>query len=356
MQKYHQNVQQLGNNFEVSAVAREAFIPGAFLIGRLKRAHKPRVFPLVLGRSGLPMGALPEGSERDPGRANGALMPPSGPKKESLVSELSVALVTIISCLTYGVQTLPSLTPEQYSQLTAVENVALSIFAIDYVYRWVRHGRDVGYVLQPLNIVDLISFFPLLLQISMGDLMGDTQRSGDFAFLRLLRILRLQRFVRDADTFAQLEMVLGVPAGKVRPYQLQLVRVGLSIATLLFVASGLIYEAEHAVNPQIPDAFTALYFGLTTLTTVGFGDIVPITTAGRAVVGASILAGIAVIPAQLASLVDSLVDRTDGDFKNDERTAPVATNERAPCASCGECQHPPGARFCFLCGAPLCED
>jgi len=40
----------------------------------------------------------------------------------------------------------------------------------------------------------------------------------------------------------------------------------------VFISTGCIYEAEHAVNPQIPDFFTALYFGLTTLTTVGFGD------------------------------------------------------------------------------------
>ena len=55
---------------------------------------------------------------------------------------------------------------------------------------------------------------------------------------------------------------------------------------------GLIYTAEHEVNPEIPDYFTALYFGLTTLTTVGFGDIVPITPQGRTVVSGTILAGV----------------------------------------------------------------
>ena len=58
------------------------------------------------------------------------------------------------------------------------------------------------------------------------------------------------------------------------------------------------------VNPQFPDFFTALYFGLTTLTTVGFGDITPITTSGRLVVAASILAGGAVIPFQLSRLAE----------------------------------------------------
>ena len=43
------------------------------------------------------------------------------------------------------------------------------------------------------------------------------------------------------------------------------------------------YEAEKTVNPAFSDFFAALYFGLTTLTTVGFGDIYPITPAGRVV-------------------------------------------------------------------------
>jgi voltage-gated potassium channel len=64
----------------------------------------------------------------------------------------------------------------------------------------------------------------------------------------------------------------------------------------------LIYTAEHDANPLFTDYFTALYFGLTTLTTVGFGDITPVTFQGRIVVMASILAGVIVVPAQAASL------------------------------------------------------
>ena len=80
-------------------------------------------------------------------------------------------------------------------------------------------------------------------------------------------------------------------------------RVGSSLLTLIFISTGSIYEAEHRVNEKIPDFFTALYFGLTTLTTVGFGDIYPITSEGRLVVCASIVVGVAVVPPQLLLLV-----------------------------------------------------
>jgi voltage-gated potassium channel Kch len=77
--------------------------------------------------------------------------------------------------------------------------------------------------------------------------------------------------------------------------------------TLLSVASGLIYTTEHEVNPDISNYFSALYFGLTTLTTVGFGDIVLITAEGWFVASMSILAEVSIIPAQAANLVDVIV-------------------------------------------------
>jgi len=124
-----------------------------------------------------------------------------------------------------------------------------------------------------------------------------------------LRLLRFQRVLSDLETFRQFEVGLfGISPNDVRSWQLQLARVLISIFTLLFVSTGLIYSAEHAVNPQIPDFFTALYFGLTTLTTVGFGDITPVTSNGRFVVSATILAGVAIIPIQAASLVEALLD------------------------------------------------
>ena len=61
------------------------------------------------------------------------------------------------------------------------------------------------------------------------------------------------------------------------------------------------------VNPKIPDFYTALYFGLTTLTTVGFGDIYPVTDQGRLVVSLSIIAGVAVVPVQLAALGEAVL-------------------------------------------------
>jgi len=148
--------------------------------------------------------------------------------------------------------------------------------------------------------------------------------------LRLLRVLRLRRLLSDIDTFYRFEMALGLPPESVRPFQLQLARVLLSTFTLLSVSSGLIYTTEHGVNPDIPDYFSALYFGLTTLTTVGFGDITPVTPQGRLVVCASILAGVAFIPAQAANLLDAILEyqnENQNESKSKQSSSSVAGAE-----------------------------
>ena len=102
----------------------------------------------------------------------------------------------------------------------------------------------------------------------------------------------------------------------------------------------------HRANPNLPDYFTALYFGLTTLTTVRFGDITPVTFEGRLVVSVSILAGIAIIPVQLSSLAEALLRR-------DATVSPAAPDGRAVCNACGASGHTANAAFCYACGSSL---
>lgn len=116
--------------------------------------------------------------------------------------------------------------------------------------------------------------------------------------------------------------------------------------------------------------FTALYFTLTTLTTVGFGDITPVTFQGRLVVSGTILAGVTVIPRQAAALVESFMDLQfgrDGEQEmedasveeeqpnsNENRMLPSsAVDAVTPCPSCGATFHWTSAKYCWSCGGKL---
>ena len=285
--------------------------------------------------------------------------------------DVALGIPVVVSASIFAVQTLALggniggvyFSPlEVFNFLENVENSICIVFLIEYLLRWYASSLAPSYLVKPSAIIDLISFLPLLIELMM-----DSQGSAvpDLAFLRLLRVLRLQRYLQDADAFNRFQLAVGVEQTEVRPYQLELARVGSSLLTLIFIATGSIYEAEHRVNEKIPDFFTALYFGLTTLTTVGFGDIYPITSEGRLVVCASIVVGVAVVPPQLLRLAEALSEglgqrQANAALQRDAalRDAgaselPPRPNPMAACSNCGQAVHISTAVFCHQCGARL---
>jgi voltage-gated potassium channel len=227
------------------------------------------------------------------------------------IVEVFLAVLVLLSSIFVGIGTLESIPPRLASILSFGETAITTILIWEYVIRWRFNDFSLRYVVQPLAIIDLIAILPAVVKVValMGIAVPPDILNDALVNLRLLRILRLQRVLVDYETFQKFEFALGRSPSDTQPYQLQLARVVISVFTLLSVTAGLIYSAEHEVNPNIPDYFTALYFSLTTLTTVGFGDISPVTSAGRWITSGSILIGSVIIPAQAAALVEALLNR-----------------------------------------------
>ena len=294
------------------------------------------------------------------------------------IIEVQVIGLVLLSCLLVAINTLEDLPWEVRQGINIVDTICVYIFAVEFFLRWWSAGRlQWRYLAKPLVSIDaVVVILPLILSgllpiwdfgvmtgifpgVSLpGWLIASSSANSALLNLRLLRILKFQRVLTDEITYMKFEMALGMKKRDVRPYQLQLARVLISIFTLVSVSTGLIYAAEHEVNPAIPDYFTALYFGLTTLTTVGFGDITPVTSGGRLIVGSSILAGVAVIPAQAASLAEAYLDfqkeRSVGKRKRvmNEKKSDIISKTRS-CKSCGAGFHRHDALFCWSCGEPL---
>jgi voltage-gated potassium channel len=254
------------------------------------------------------------------------------------------------------------------------------LFCLDFFGRWISSSKDYGkHVLDPQFALDVVVVIvPLVVGLTPASFWtaanlpsGLTSPSGLFN-LELLRVLRIRRVLKDLTTFERFaeRALLGFAQQRtvkklVQEWQLQLARVLLSLYTLVSVATGLIYTAEHNVNPAINNYFDALYFGLTTLTTVGFGDISPITWQGKLVVGSSILVGVAVVPAQAAALVEALLEREDAKRRSRSRPSRKAkvSSEKVramdmdmACPQCGATFHWTSAQFCYSCGGELNQE
>lgn len=117
---------------------------------------------------------------------------------------------------------------------------------------------------------------------------------------------------------------------------LNVIRLLLTLMMIFFVSSGFFWHFENAVNPSVQTFGDAFYFTVVALTTVGFGDIAPVSSAGRWVTVLMILSGIILIPWQASKLVKEWMRISD--------------KQKVICESCGLKYHDKDASHCKSCG------
>ena len=188
---------------------------------------------------------------------------------------------------------IPLMFVEEIPLFRYVEIVTVSLFIFDYLLRWLTADIRMGkggwsFVLYPFTvwaIIDLLSILPGLSLLSRGFKI--------FRVTRLLKVLRLFKFIRYSSKI----QILGTVIRKEKGVLLTV----LGIAVFyVFLTALIMFNAEPHVNPEtgvvvFRDFFDALYWATVTLTTVGYGDLCPVTDVGRFVSMLSSLFGVAVI-------------------------------------------------------------
>ncbi len=236
-----------------------------------------------------------------------------------LLNLLLCGLIFISSGI-FVAQTYPL--PAVWAQwLDYLDTGILILFAVEYCCRCVGAAEPRKFIFSFFSYLDLLAITPLF----FGFL--------DIRFVRLFRWFRLLRLIR----FFRLEIsIFKIKAED----SIILSRILLTLFTIIFVYSGLIYQVEHDINPGVFGNFLdALYFAVVTMTTVGFGDKTPISGVGKVVTLSMILTGIAVIPWQLGDLVRQFLKS--------------ANQQEIDCAKCGLAFHDQDAQFCKRCGTAL---
>ncbi|MGB3653541.1 MAG: ion transporter [Rivularia sp. (in: cyanobacteria)] len=212
--------------------------------------------------------------------------------------------------------------PESISFILNIIDTLISIiFAAEYLIRlWSAENR-IQYIFSLYSIIDLIAILPFF------------TGAIDIRFIRLLRWFRILRLIRYLDRKFLFKNVT-TEDGAI------FTRILFTLFAIIFVYSGLIYQVEHPVNPEVFSTFVdAMYFCIVTMTTVGFGDVTPISEVGRLLTVLMILTGIALIPWQVGDLIKQIVK---------------TTNEvEIICCGCGLDLHDKNAKFCKICGTKL---
>jgi voltage-gated potassium channel len=204
--------------------------------------------------------------------------------------------------------------------LRLLDKIIVVIFTIEYGLRLWSVENKIKYLFSFYSIIDLMAILPFLFG------------AADISFIRLLRSFRILRLLRFIDR----KYLFGINTEDGSIFA----RILFTLFAIVFVYSGLIYQVEHPVNPEVFTTFLdAFYFSIVTMTTVGFGDVTPISELGRFLTVLMILTGIALIPWQVGDLIKRLVK--------------TANQVETICLGCGLAFHDIDAEFCKRCGRKL---
>ncbi len=216
---------------------------------------------------------------------------------------------------------------ERYQEfLFFAEWIVTLLFLIEYVLRIICSPRPVKYIFSFFGVVDFLAIFPTLASFLFPGL----QPLIVIRALRLLRIYRILKLTRYIKASNKLLLALRSSFRKIFIFMIFVLILVLLLGSIMYVVEG----ADNGFY-SIP---LSIYWAVITLTTVGYGDIVPVTGLGKFIATFIMLLGYSII-AIPTGIVSSEISK--------ERREKVETHV---CDYCGESEHLKGARYCNNCG------
>jgi voltage-gated potassium channel len=203
----------------------------------------------------------------------------------------SVYALVIYSILTFALETLPE--AARYGAFfTWSERVVVAIFTIEYVLRIAGGGWR--YACSFYGVIDLAAILPFFLSFGIVDLRA-------IRTLRLLRLLRIAKLWRYAAAWQRLKSAFVEVKDELVVYCV-------ITAALIFLASVGIYYCEHDAQPEtFRSVFHAMWWAVCTLSTVGYGDVYPVTLFGKIFTAFILILGLSIVSVPSGLIASALV-------------------------------------------------
>jgi len=201
--------------------------------------------------------------------------------------DYSMIVLILLSVICLTLQSVDGFGAQHYAYMQSLETSIIAIFTIEYVLRiWTSQTKR-KYIFSFWGIIDLVAVLPYWLLVF--GLTGSGGSSGAARTLRILRLLRLLKLVRYVATIDRLKRAFEIIA-------LELLMFLLLALIIIFIAAVGIYNFEHDAQPEVFASIPhSLWFAVVTLTTVGYGDVYPITTGGKMFTSVVVIVGLGIV-------------------------------------------------------------
>ncbi len=244
--------------------------------------------------------------------------------------DIWLIVLILASVLVVMLDSLPGLPPVSQLLFDRLEWVFTLLFTVEYLARLACVRQPLRYALSFYGIIDLLALLPTWLAL----LVPEVHALVDVRVLRLLRVFRIFKLTAYLAEFQALGAALRASRRKVLVFISAVLMIVVVMGTLMYVVEG---PANGFTS--IP---TAVYWAITTMTTVGFGDITPKTDLGRFIASFMMLLGWGTLAVPTGIVTAEMTARRIG-------SQPVSRT----CPECLKEGHAPEAHYCLLCGTAL---
>ena len=213
-----------------------------------------------------------------------------------------IQALILISVIAFSFETIPNLEPSTKTLLRFIEIFCVIIFTVEYMLRVYVADSKLKFIFSFFGIIDLLAILPFYLALGL-----DLRFLRSLRFLRLFRVLKLVRYNKAINHFSR-----AIKSAK----EEILLFLFITLLLIYFSAVG-IYYFEHEAQPQhFASIFDSLWWAIITLTTVGYGDVYPITVGGRVFTFFILMIGLGIVAIPTGIISSALTKSVDSKDKD----------------------------------------
>ena len=244
--------------------------------------------------------------------------------------DVTLICLILLSVVTVMLDSVPQINAEYGQQLYYAEWFFTVLFTVEYVVRLWCIQHSWGYAKSFYGVVDLLSVLPTYLSLWFPG-------AQFFLAVRILRVLRVFRVLRMVRYVGEAELIAQALAASRR----KIIVFVASVLALMVIFGALMYVVEGGTNPAFASIPHSIYWAVTTMTTVGYGDITPVTPLGQSLASFIMIMGYGIIavPTGIVTLELNEANRRQANTRT--------------CSDCSAEGHSREASYCWRCGAPL---